>query len=1071
MNWVFSMSPSPKVISPGQGLLLLITHYKNDNEKVNRLKELYLSGAENKNDAKEIKRLLRDPVISEYNISNDIQIINNDPTRRYFETHLAYESLVNGLNKIDIESLESHFESLKNMLPQEILDVIEHVLKREFKESDIDYFKEYSDYIAKIQSGRMFENLLPEDREKIELMVKCSLLGVVNAWHVKLPLDIYGKGIYLDKNKGKVIVQDQKSTRNHNLGIMKGHMPIALDDIARSDQEIPYLKPSDKSSFVKNARWIRSNFDRLVHPFSNSISGTMLCQLRSHAKLRKDGNSVFTDSAEEFAQYIQLLISAMLYGSGGHTLHEFTAPISLGVVKTEFKSIKDFEKINLRSMYLTNNEEAFDKALQDAIDYNNRIFLRDNLHSQIINSKPVVPENKVLSKFKINQKLNHLSELVTSLKESYENQLWIKSSRINKLLQMGLERATKHMDNGNLAEAQNAIKELKQKFEEIFRKENWSKKSKSFRLIVLVERALAHIKNEFEYDTAKLQKRTVLGELVVPKLEGDLENEDEDELTVRARSRLKPVKDRLDEITSLDRKNKEINRAYIVYTNPRDERNETQEQYEQRIKEATDILLKSLNIKPNYINSDTDINQQIMRKMTERQEEYRQSLFTRGKGSLAERLDKAWECYNNIERTKEDREIAQSYLIFVLDIKEEDITDNLNVKLQNLMVKREIIREVNPEYIPGKSPIALDEEIKGKLTKTPEPGLSDYEVITKALQEETLLDVNAVSRKKDSGEATGQKTEFFDVEQRDMMRILIRKGKFVTPEGELFDTNTSISKFKKGFAAFTLNVNGEISVFQHRLQEVNGVAHSSMNSAMPVFCAGDVKIENGKLLTITDRSGHYAPSLYNIYNALNYFKKRGIDISETKVYTSVKPSNLMNIDVHISEEHPQFYELNAKDLCGSYSDHLSKLVNNIQNDLAAYRTPSFKKLLYKLKDFFLNSTLTKKRETIAKQLSEGLASLTKELNSSNTLDGLKEVNNKIGKLIDTAHKKNLQLNVIYGKDSSLLTRHTVFFREKSNEFTGRLDSAIQTKKEEGLELSEDENLSPLFTTKPRCIFR
>ena len=165
-------------------------------------------------------------------------------------------------------------------------------------------------------------------------------------------------------------------TRNQNLGIMKGHMPIAQDDIARSDQETPYLKPSDQASFDEHARWVKSNFNRLLHPFSNSISGTILCQLRSHAKLRNDGNSVFTHSGK-LAQYNQLLISAMLFNSGGHTLHEFTAPFSLDAVKKEFRSTKGFEKINLESMYFTNNKKALDKAIQDAVDYNSTILQRE----------------------------------------------------------------------------------------------------------------------------------------------------------------------------------------------------------------------------------------------------------------------------------------------------------------------------------------------------------------------------------------------------------------------------------------------------------------------------------------------------------------------------------------------------------------------------------------------------------------------------------------------------------------------------------------------------------------------
>ena len=122
----------------------------------------------------------------------------------------------------------------------------------------------------------MFPDLSAAEREKVELLVKSSFLGVVNAWYTPMPLNIYGTGIYSEANKGKEIVKGQDSTRNQNLGLMKGHMPLALDDIARSDKEIPYLKPSDQAAFVEHAQWVKSNFGKMVHQFSNSISGTML---------------------------------------------------------------------------------------------------------------------------------------------------------------------------------------------------------------------------------------------------------------------------------------------------------------------------------------------------------------------------------------------------------------------------------------------------------------------------------------------------------------------------------------------------------------------------------------------------------------------------------------------------------------------------------------------------------------------------------------------------------------------------------------------------------------------------
>ena len=190
-------------ISPSQGLLILIDKYKNNPEKVGRLKQLYVCGATNKAEKNEIIEILKDPALSQFNVSYNPEMINNDPTRRYFETHLAYDTLRNKLGSIAYNDLNDHFQSLKRMLPKNYLEYIKHVLKGEIRENDAEIFKEYADYIAKINSGVMFNQLSPNDREKIELLVKCSLLGVLNAKFNKLPIDIYGKGIYFAKNKGK----------------------------------------------------------------------------------------------------------------------------------------------------------------------------------------------------------------------------------------------------------------------------------------------------------------------------------------------------------------------------------------------------------------------------------------------------------------------------------------------------------------------------------------------------------------------------------------------------------------------------------------------------------------------------------------------------------------------------------------------------------------------------------------------------------------------------------------------------------------------------------------------------
>jgi hypothetical protein len=375
-------------LSPGQGLLLLIDHYQDDKMYVQRLKKLYLCGADSVAEYDEIREMLSDALLSEYTISYTAQSINSDPTRRYFETHLAYETLRNGLDKISYIHLNHHFDEIATLITPDQLNEseyksIEAGLQGNPSGCTSQAYHEYSVYLNRLRAGTIFNDFSAHDKEKIELLIKSSFFGLVNAAHTVMPLNIYGKGIFSEQFKGKVLYKDQRSTRNLHLGLLKGHMPIAMDDIVRSEVEIPYLKPSDKASYVGSAGWVECNFNQLMHPFSNSISGTMLCQLRVLAKLQEEGCGVFTESSDTLKQFAQLLISAMLFCSGGHSLNEYVAPFTLRPVRLEFKAVAGFDTIDLESMFLSGNELSVDAAIQKAIDYNQMILRRANVHADI----------------------------------------------------------------------------------------------------------------------------------------------------------------------------------------------------------------------------------------------------------------------------------------------------------------------------------------------------------------------------------------------------------------------------------------------------------------------------------------------------------------------------------------------------------------------------------------------------------------------------------------------------------------------------------------------------------------
>ncbi|NDH09951.1 MAG: hypothetical protein EBY16_10195 [Gammaproteobacteria bacterium] len=232
----------------------------------------------------------------------------------------------------------------------------------------------------------------------------------------------------------------------------------------------------------------------------------MLCQLRANAKLRDEGHGVFTDSGERMGQFSQLLVSAMLFNSGGHTLHEFTAPMSLDSVRDEFRTTPGFDEINLESMYRTGNEEALDAALKDTIQYNKTLLMTQALHAQIRGEIPVERQNAALRKLEEKQLAVHLyenvSDRVTALKDNYNERVkekFFSSFRVgdakNTLIQASLQKAILYVKEGKLDQAQQVIDDLKTTLITKFGSTNlWGGKSESISVVESVEAELKSVK-------------------------------------------------------------------------------------------------------------------------------------------------------------------------------------------------------------------------------------------------------------------------------------------------------------------------------------------------------------------------------------------------------------------------------------------------------------------------------------------------------------------------------------------------------------------------------------------------
>lgn len=364
-------------ISIGQALLILIKHHKNDATIAEQLKCFYLSGIYDEAARLYIQQLClaaKDTVLQGYEISYDARVINEDPVRRYFETHLAYETLTDGLKQVP-DSLSDYVAFVYKHLvcccfvrkePESMRD-INDVGKGVLDEN------EFSRYIKNIHSSFYLTHLsAPEKIKLIKLTYLCVLISQIAHRDLSLPLNIYDTAYYVAEQRGRIAKEQSTIGVSAHTGLMKNYMPVPAGDIATTESTLNVQRAADSFSYDKKTTWITHHFSLLTHPFAASISGYMLCQLRYMRRIAEIEDWLFADlfgSKQKIIAYMRVFIASLLYQSGGHSLYEFVAPFALVGVRESFAFIKHFERISLYTLFYVNNERAFNQALADTLSY------------------------------------------------------------------------------------------------------------------------------------------------------------------------------------------------------------------------------------------------------------------------------------------------------------------------------------------------------------------------------------------------------------------------------------------------------------------------------------------------------------------------------------------------------------------------------------------------------------------------------------------------------------------------------------------------------------------------------
>lgn len=123
--------------------------------------------------------------------------------------------------------------------------------------------------------------------------------------------------------------------------------------------------------------------------------------------------------------------------------------------------------------------------------------------------------------------------------------------------------------------------------------------------------------------------------------------------------------------------------------------------------------------------------------------------------------------------------------------------------------------------------------------------------------------------------------------------VLGENGAKIHYNGQPLDTRTFSTITGPGKAIFVIGCDGYMYIGSH---DIGRFHHSSFFAGQPVVCAGEIITDSeGKLIEITDKSGHYNPKNPHLLNALYFLEKQGINLDAV---TLVKgPKKLMR-DAH-----------------------------------------------------------------------------------------------------------------------------------------------------------------------------
>lgn len=433
--------PTKIIISPSQSILLLIAALQRDQKlgisidfDLESLKRLYLAGIDEDGSQQLFDRVKKDERLSAYHISEDSTVINNDPTRRYFETLLAYHTVIHGIPSIELSTLRE----VNNRLLKKLVTT-EHPTPEAFRahyleQQESENCSSEPSFLLNPMRDKLFLALSPEDQDKYREIALIILLTVRLAKRQDFPFDsVYKRGLYFNKReRGRVNREDNGDLGSTRKGILRSGMPTPQDE--SSDDHLmeeddrkgvptqhmfrcvvsPFVRGPELHKPILSHAWPQKVFAALCHPFVSSISGIMLLQLGRLLNERE--NPLFINNPFLLNGFLRVFISLHLYSAGGHSIYEFSEVLRIPEVRKKLPPALNYTSII--TLFLTGNKEVFDIALKKTIQYTETLLRNKQIFNELVS---LTTTREVATRIESRHVINAAAHRIKNARKKYND--------------------------------------------------------------------------------------------------------------------------------------------------------------------------------------------------------------------------------------------------------------------------------------------------------------------------------------------------------------------------------------------------------------------------------------------------------------------------------------------------------------------------------------------------------------------------------------------------------------------------------------------------------------------------